>query len=172
MASWCFNILTVSGRREDLLTFAEQARGVVDNTALALSLHALVPEPDFPEDSSDWLRWRRLMWGTKWDLDEVVFQDCGTYLRYEFATASQPPLNWIWYVGSEFEDLEFRLTYAEPGLVFAGRVVCQDGEAVTTYRTREVPGYNDLIREIFPGDESVLVRATDPPENEEVKRAD
>ena len=159
MPNWCFNTLTVSGAPEDLLAFRERARGISSSAegdgVLALSLHALVPEPEF-EDPKESYKFRCTMWGTKWDLGSVDFQESEAALWYEFATAWSPPRNWLRLVAYEFSDLRFVLAYAEPGLRFAGEIVCEDGAVCTTYHTEEPRRYAALVRDHFAGDEGLL----------------
>ena len=158
MPNWCFNSLTVSGSRDDLLVFAEQARGtsLAAEGELPLSLHALVPAPDLGNDAKGY-EWRRKTWGTKRDLDGVDFHDCEMFLCYRFATAWSPPRNWLGLVSGQFPDLRFELAYAEPGEIIAGELVCEEGSVRTMSHTVERERYNAIVWDRFGGDEGLLV---------------
>ena len=156
MSNWCFNRLTARGSRAKLRPFKRQARGSVDGKELLLSLGALVPEPAFPDDSRDGLKWRRAAWGTRCDLDSVQLNDCGDSLVFEFYTISTPPRPWLFQVAAMHEALEFELVYAEPEARFAGEFVCTDGVVTTSYHTVDARRYREFVRSRLPEDAGLL----------------
>jgi hypothetical protein len=149
MPNWCINTLDVSGARDDLDAFAAEARGIVGGKELALSLHALVPEPEWLDDSA-WYDWCCENWGTKWDLDEVDLYDQVTFLSYAFATAWSPPLPGLHQVARRFPRLLFVLRYVEPGIGFAGEGMFKGGVECGEYYTTDADQYNEFLRDNFP----------------------
>lgn len=151
MPNWCLNTLDVSGPRDDLAAFAGLARGCVDGEELALSLHALVPEPAVMPEESDRVEWRRRTWGTKWDITGVHLFQQDRLLTYTFWCPWTPPLPWLRQVAERFPGLTFHLCYAEPGDCFAGEVTCESGVECAVYYTDERGPYEDLVRRNFAG---------------------
>lgn len=148
MPNWCYNALDVSGPCDDLAEFAAQARGTVDGKVVALSLHALAPEPTALSDPAEW---RRSTWGTKWDVTAVDLFEQNWLLTYTFSSAWSAPLPWLRKIAARFDTLTFVLSYAEPGDCFAGELVCKEGVDCAEYYTHDVLLYEEFVRANFPG---------------------
>jgi hypothetical protein len=103
---------------------------------------------DMCEGGWDWYGWRLSNWGTKWDASfdhpvvaigsDTMDVDRSTgwngvarlderTLVYKFTTAWSPPGSWAQKASADEPDLEFVLTFAEPGGGYAGRVKVVSG---------------------------------------------
>jgi hypothetical protein len=168
MPNWCFNELVVSGAQDELTAFAARARAIIDGEEVALSLHALVPEPDTLDDSEA-ADWRHREWGTVRELtmDDLPDEAIGLF-SYSFSTAWAPPVRWLRHVAPEFPELEFSLVYVEPNMGFAGEARFWDGGQTFTHHHSEDPeGYRELVLRAFPGDYTLL-RDEDDEEAEDI----
>lgn len=129
MPNWCTNILEITGPEDSIDQFI--AASTTDGETLSFAL--LVPEPPQVSanvDTSRLLDWRiDHGWGTKWDVGEG---ECDLLLEpglavWSFSTAWGPPLRWLENVAPQWEALEFRLGYDEPGMAFSGVQCFQKG---------------------------------------------
>lgn len=113
MPNWCFNHLTITGEPEQMNLFKNHLRLNLDEEP-ELTFAAFVPADTIEEANQKW--------GTKWDLHppEPPSIDTDDQLFYAFETAWCPPGQLIAKLGSDFQELEFRLAYFEPGNQFAG----------------------------------------------------
>jgi hypothetical protein len=66
-------------------------------------------------------RWQTDHWGSKWDVDGVLFENQNTFLQYQFDSAWSPPISFFEKVARDFPNLTFELEYYEQGMGFAGR---------------------------------------------------
>ena len=117
------------------------------------SLHALLPCPDdFRQNSPDhpdfgkalttekrnkllllkygtidpW-EWYICMWGTEMDVfDPKLVEYCAHFAVYEFESLYTPPKEWVHNVALRYPDIEFRLSYIEPGSPDTRVFVSQD----------------------------------------------
>ena len=131
MPNWCENLLKIHGEQEALLTFKTQAEAMYpENRFTALSLAAFYPEPaEYPKDEPDaWWHWRIKHWGTKWDVEAVLYSESSSHLEYKFDSPWSPPLGWIQKVAIDYPLLTFQLDYIEPGEWFCGTFKAQQGE--------------------------------------------
>ena len=78
---------------------------------------------------ADWYNWRVSNWGTKWDCAESYIgydgEDC---FIVSYDTAWAPNIMWMKKVSEMFPDLNFRLSFMEPGCNFCGVAYCENGE--------------------------------------------
>jgi hypothetical protein len=66
-------------------------------------------------------------YGTKWDVNEVNFQDTESLdMKISFDTAWGPPDNWFRKLIETFPNTEMKLKFAEPGCNFMGYISNQD----------------------------------------------
>lgn len=150
MPNWCFNRLTLTGPRGDLLTFAGDACGTVDGRQVPLSLEALYPGPDLLQPGSESLgHHRRRMWGTKWDIEHIDFEDRESSLVYDFDSAWMPPIPWLRHIAEGYPAIEFELGYTDPSLGFAGRLSCIGRYTVEEYYTEDPRDVMELADEVF-----------------------
>ncbi|MCA9938204.1 MAG: hypothetical protein KC418_06155 [Anaerolineales bacterium] len=61
-----------------------------------------------------------------------MIEETETVLKYEFASAWEPPVAWLEAVSSQFPTLRFVLSYEESGVGFTGVVEAQNGEVDDT----------------------------------------
>ncbi|HDX1167836.1 hypothetical protein E5134_10570 [Pasteurella multocida] len=70
-----------------------------------------------------WYEWAYENWGVKWNADTQYCDDIcegQTYFCVDFDTAWCPPSEWFTELTHQFPEASFRLTYFEPGMLFAG----------------------------------------------------
>lgn len=152
MPNWCMNTLTVSGNERKLAEFMERAKHINHGGAECstdLSLHNFLPTP--PEllnvqapntsgnteelikryGSPDWYHWNVQNWGCKWDLTaRIVLENAGRTI-YEFESPWTPPLIGIRKISELFPDLEFHISYEEPGMGFGGTTIYSNGNTIS-----------------------------------------
>jgi hypothetical protein len=88
-----------------------------------------------PGQADDWYTWRVRNWGTKWDVDAEIEKREPGEAHLAFDSAWSPPVPAVVALSERFPDLEFLLTFDEPGNDFAGHRLIQRGaiiEAVDT----------------------------------------
>lgn len=119
-----------------------------------LGLEGLI-NTELPDIRLDWYSWRVRHWGTKWEpnfghgvavalLTEAAVEageppadGAGLILlpgqaHFSFLTAWSPPTPWVQTASKLYPQLEFQLTWAEPGNDFAGRLQLQAGHGGET----------------------------------------
>jgi len=135
MPNWCGNDLSVSGPKEDMNRFIEQAKSkrptgqeiepngnVIEKFEdVALSFEKFVPYPYGKWDYD----WCVKNWGTKWDACEVNDDGHGNYY---FDTAWSPPTEAVLGMSKCYPTLEFHLAYEECGCDFSGEYRVRNGE--------------------------------------------
>lgn len=144
MPNWCENMLVVRGPHAK--EFVEACRGNGRN-GLSFSFNALVPIPqEVREAGAEALTdWTYANWGTRSEPDEIYVRFSENEARINFDTAWRPPKKWLEKVAAMYPDLEFRLSYFEPGMFFAGCVVFKEGRCVEDLYA---DGAGDLFWEI------------------------
>ena len=148
MPNWCMNQLTVKGTKSKLAAFRKKAKTAESD----FSFEPFLPMPkelgnsvaNFKENPemvikygfSSWYQRNCNVLGTKWDVKGEL--DCidSTQLGYTFDSAWSPPIAGVIRLSEKFLDLEFTLTFDEPGMDFAGEVVIKGGEIVSETTTK------------------------------------
>jgi hypothetical protein len=146
MPNWCRNVLTVRGDDQIVREFDQAFKGreteeeIVEMEKVreeewegaeqVYSFNALYPVPDEVHDRYSWCN---LHWGTKWDIcgqRNIAIVEPG-YAEYNFSTAWSPPAAWLAKVARDWPDLDFELSYYEPGCCFAGSHRYSEGKLVS-----------------------------------------
>jgi len=71
--------------------------------------------------ANNWYDWAYDKWGTKWDVNEIWFEDQGGgFLRYEFDTAWSPPEPICAFLKDKFPEINISWFYREEGMEMAG----------------------------------------------------
>ena len=114
MPNWCENTLTITGNEEQKKDFFSKVIKVINNEQV-FDLSALFPYPEGLEQN--WYDWEINNWGTKWGNCEIFSfeEDC-----VKFDSAWSPPIKWIENISNQYPELDFRLSYIEPGMCFCG----------------------------------------------------
>lgn len=146
MPNWCNNSLRVdsNGSRDAITKFREWLGQE------GFKLNKIKPMPSELDDTtsptregdeekakllfekygaSNWYDWHVNNWGCKWDVDAEV-NDNDSLIIVNFDSAWAPPQEAIKELARQFPELEFRLSYEEPGMGFAGYDLLRDGELV------------------------------------------
>ena len=146
MPNWCNNSLTVSG---DLTKFLD-----VIGEDNKFSFNKFNPMPEELENStcvvftadedeqqkiadekarllekygaSGWYDWNCQNIGCKWDVEGEV-ETLGNSALIYFDSPWSPPLDGVELLSRQFPELEFKLDYFEPGMMFAGRATAEEG---------------------------------------------
>lgn len=82
--------------------------------------------------SNNWYDWKRINWGTKWDVTAELISETENELVYTFQTAWSPPTEFIIKVSKLFPNLNFTMEYLGEGNEFAGLIECQNGDFTDT----------------------------------------
>lgn len=164
MPNWCDNLLTISGKKEDLEEFKNKAKTDKE----VLSFNNFVPMPKeldidsgcFSGDKKtemdkkyeenkkkygykDWYDWDIANWGTKWDVSGAeILDDEDTYVDYRFDTAWSPPQEWLREVAKQNPHLAFKLVYREDGMGFMGADYYEGGKLINS---KDVDDVYDII---------------------------
>lgn len=157
MPNWCSNTLEVRGDKEQLKQFREKSsnengdftmggllptpteltemispvmwRGDETDLEGKVAFEAEAKRIEQTYGHSDWYSWNTYNWGTKWDVSDPInqFMDDDTFI-VSYDTAWSPNINFVEQVSGMFPDLEFRLSFMEPGCNFCGVAHCINGE--------------------------------------------
>ena len=115
------------------------------------SFHALFPVPEefrrFPYDCRrakeigelvgeerpyGGYSWENANWGCKWGASSPDLQaEEPRFLQYSFDTPWGPPEPFLQKISEDWPALSFELDYEEPGMDFAGTLVCEEGQIVS-----------------------------------------
>jgi hypothetical protein len=112
MPNWCENTLTVTGEATEVARFRQLATPHEEHAHTDLSLDSLYPMPKTEQENC--------MNGT---LSTGVPSG-------RFASAWSPPVAWLTKVARDFPGLRFGLTYADPGVGFAGVAIAHQGTLI------------------------------------------
>lgn len=172
MPNWCENQLKISGGKEEVERFQQQVKGrravyalseaekkmyetvgkaftqETEEATYNFTFHSLVPIPtevlNAGYDPAGY-NWQNRHWGTKWDVSGAEVME-NEDLTYVFSTAWAPPEPWVRTVSAQFPNLTFELAYFEPGMMFAGYVVYQEGEMLEEeHVSEEVTGLHSIM---------------------------
>jgi len=133
MPNWCRNTLLVEGSERDVYRWVERAASFERSDPQPLNFAAFVsPPPDITPRSL----WCAANWGTKWEPSMMDFVRKEGSAKYVFDTAWDAPLEWLRRVASQHPEIQFSLSWREPGGGFAGESLFQDG---LERSCREVP---------------------------------
>jgi hypothetical protein len=131
MPNWCDNKITISNSTPAFEDFLKDEGG--------FSFERMV-KPNRPEsDENGWgtVSAQNEAWGTKWDLDENDAKEVADSLiennAASFDTAWSPPIEAITALSNMFPDVNFSLTYHEPGVGFYGVADFIDGGCFDEY---------------------------------------
>ncbi|HEH9634905.1 TPA: hypothetical protein SIC20_000478 [Pasteurella multocida] len=99
----------------------------------------------------DWYDWSNEQWGCKWnvcsDSCQVSFNDNGS-INCLFDTPWGPPDGWFQALCTAFPDIEFILSFFEPGMWFAGKYIANlDGSYCNIYIDDR--GIRSFAEEVF-----------------------
>ncbi len=104
MPNLCENGLTITGDKDELDRFLENAAGETDSDAGEFSLAKLYPPP-IGADSQEWCVEH---WGTKWDVNGVEgHRDTTDEAFFQFDTAWTPPLAALRHISTLYPPLKF-----------------------------------------------------------------
>ena len=84
----------------------------------------------------NWYDWCNANWGCKWDIDDLsIDSQAEDELCVSYYTAWNPNYDFIRFLGTKFQNLEFELEYYEPNMVFAGMFFVKND----TFNDIEIP---------------------------------
>lgn len=147
MPNWCENCLIVKGQKEKVQEFVDKAKGVIPyeddeldelkgeplESLLVFSNFYPIPKEVLSQDDA-WYDWALENWGCKWDPDQVeldvVTLGENAVATYHFLTPWSPPDAFVRKISQDMPELDFSLTYAEPGVGFYGKLEIIKGKLV------------------------------------------
>lgn len=139
MPNYCYNVMVIEGGDQDLANFKSRW----SNTEYFLFCDYL-PEPAHEDDVEyDWYLWRVNNWGVKWDLneDDFSFEASDDSLTINFSTPWGPPNVFVKNVAQMYPELQFKISYFEPGMAFGGYLHYHgdelEHEVELTYESRQ-----------------------------------
>jgi len=171
MPNWCENNLKIlSGDKKEI----DKMRKAVRGKDSVISFEKILPTPtellkqEVPIRNKklskklakkygmpDWYEWRVKNWGTKWDLGDEWNEKCYEkwYLSSKgitFDTAWAPPIPLFIYLSKQYPSIEFKLTYVESGMCFAGYMIIKAGKIIDEEETQDfvTPLYKDIYNEL------------------------
>lgn len=101
-------------------------------------------------DNGSWYAWNVKCWGTKWDLGNGTSVDhTPGRVTYNFESAWSPPMAAMDILATSNPDLNFTLTYDEPGMDFAGIVEWQGGAVTSEIETTSRDRYCEICDENY-----------------------
>lgn len=141
MPNWCLNTLTVTGRPGETLRFRLRAVGhspwlkpeeIAKEKPAPLAFHNLHPVPAALLQSGyndAACHWERQNWGCKWGACQTEpVEERPQSVVYRFATANDPPIEFIQHVSRQWPRLTFLLEYEEEGAGLLGQIKACNGE--------------------------------------------
>ena len=90
--------------------------------------------------------WNINNYGTKWDVNAEITDETETSISYQFDSAWSAPCEFFRHIALKFKDLEFNLTFEEPGCGFEGEFSIR-GDEVLTDETRDYISRCDVCGE-------------------------
>jgi hypothetical protein len=150
-------MLDVSGENSRINEFIEQVTGPKEENQSLFDFETIKPTPKDLIDVNNpreqgWYQWRLANWGTKWSLDPdgITRNISEGEVSYSFDSAWGPPLEIIHYLSEIFPDLEFKITYFEQGMCFAGQVTLHHAEHLElTQDYEDEKSCQKLVDEVF-----------------------
>jgi len=86
----------------------------------------------------NWYDWKVANWGTKWDIEAETTPVGKNNVQIGFDSAWSPPTKVTLALSKRFPTLRFTHTYAEFGMMFAGRYIAEGGEEIEDDCTEDV----------------------------------
>lgn len=134
MPTWCENLVTITGKDEDLKIIFE-AR---------MSFYKLHPRPKEFDNEDSWLDWNCDNWGVKWDIKE---DDIEIYLKKDeegnskivasFRTVWRPPIEFYEYLTSKMSGLKINSKHYGKEENFCGEHLYFDNKMFFTKMTED-----------------------------------
>jgi hypothetical protein len=133
MPNWCYNFLTIQAPSAELLQeFWSKAEKDGEET---FSLKHWFPIPE--DQENDWYNWCCENWGTKWDVDGAdITHDSDESITINFNTAWASPKAFFRKISKDFPELNFIISFDEPGCDSFGFYEIQDGDIVDSEEYR------------------------------------
>ena len=134
MPNWVDNTLAVTGDKDEVRAFVEQAarsytrkyqqydadsgemKWVEETLEPRLSFWNFVKPDDLESYENNWYDWNLNNWGCKWDTGEVDIEDTSLesgHISYSFSTPWGPPDAFFYKIVQDFPTLSFELRYTE-----------------------------------------------------------
>lgn len=149
MPNWCQNYIGVNGPAEAINELREWLGDGKNLLSKILPIPKELTETQSPfngtKEQSDaliakygvnnWYDWAVANWGTKWDLNEVMFGDSpnDNELHFYFDSAWSPPQRAISLLAEKFDNLSFHHAYLEEGICFVGYDDYENGAIVDEF---------------------------------------
>lgn len=131
MPNHCCNILTITSDNINKIKdfYSENLENASEENEMCFSHLSFQKSVPIPKDKEkDWYIWNCENWGTKWNAYDIDIMDSDNEIEYIFQTAWSPPLSWLNSTASKYTDINFQLTYSEPGCDFGGNIQYKNGE--------------------------------------------
>lgn len=135
MPNWVFNELQIEGEESAVREIKERLarplpKFVNDGEETPFSFWNVIAPPEDKWDEYqtthgfvdgketgntpyNWYNWNRKMWGCKWDVSEVSFEDDGDFLTYHFDTPWSPPAEMLLHLVEQNPNIKATLHWKE-----------------------------------------------------------
>ena len=118
MPNWVSNSVRVTGNKEDLQRFAEQAGQTTtqfgEERERHLSFWNFVEPSDLEHYKEHWYEWNMENWGVTWDASDVYFETWSdNELAYDFETPWSVPESAFRAMSFQYPELVFRFRFLE-----------------------------------------------------------
>jgi len=138
MPNECWNILTITGNKKQMMAFIEKEEGNDNETHECNMFDNLLPTPPKLLKTEKWYDWRNKNWGTKWN--PWGFESRESFplkskskkgeLCYKFFTAWCSPIELLQNISPDFPKLKFDLKCREDMVGLNGWYIIENGHII------------------------------------------
>lgn len=159
MPNWTYNTLTITGEKQELDKFRNEARAGKRSLSfdkffpMPKELRGTTPGCEKNEQlikkfgADNWHDWSKQNWGVKWDTRRPkIVVNKKNELVYVFDTPWNPPIKWMENVSKKFPMLKFLLECTEEMGNFVGNATAINGKVEEDFDQMNVGEYYEVIK--------------------------
>ena len=183
MPNWCENNINVRGDTQELARFVEECCSKNDNGVYEIDFDKVIPQPTRREDCEpqfindgergyqederrpwfNWYDWRIQHWGTKWSADgyystiddKEELEEGTDEIDFSYGTAWSPATPILNALQKKYPKLDFRMTYYESGMGYAGEIDEVGNEVEYDYSSNKEGYFKFLVDNGLESEESI-----------------